>query len=254
MRCASADWAVVTGWQKLLLSLAVVLPIPMLAMSGLTVPLPAAVYRAATAFVESTQGFAGVLTERDAEPAAPAPLLSVPDARRQPVEPSSARLRQAARTSPVRARTSSVAPVPVTAERTSPAAARRPSRSPSAPTPAVAEPAHKGPPSGADAATAPANAGVKTAAPDSSTPAIPTAGPAREQPAPLVEVARVEPPVSPPPAPSPPPPAPPPPALEPVTKTLEPVTKVVEPVTKPVTDVLDPVTAPVLKTGRLLHP
>jgi hypothetical protein len=249
VRCGQADWAVVAGWQKLLLSLAVALPIPMLAMSGLAVPLPSAVYRAATAFVESTQGFAGVLTERDVEPLAPTPLRSAPVAGRQAGEPSSTQSRPATRTLPVRARTSGAAPV--AAGRTPTVAARRASRLRGGP-PAVAKPVGTAPTSAADAGTRPADAGVKTAAPTSPTPSTAT-----EQASRPVEVARVEPvtlPVSPPPAPSPPPPAPPPPALEPVTKTLEPVTKPLEPVTKPVTDALDPITEPVLKTGRLLSP
>jgi hypothetical protein len=62
---------VITAWQKLLLGLAVCLPIPVLALSGLAVPLPTAVYRAAAAFVESTENLAGVLAGRDAETVAP---------------------------------------------------------------------------------------------------------------------------------------------------------------------------------------
>lgn len=244
VRCGQADWAVVAGWQKLLLSLAVALPIPMLAMSGLAVPLPSAVYRAATAFVESTQGFAGVLTEREAEPLAPTPLRFVPVGGRQTVEPSTTG--RTTGTAPVRTRVRGAAPV--VTERTSAVAARRAGRS--GRSSSVAEPVRAVPTSGADAATRPADRGAKAAAPISPSPST-VAQPSRP------EVARIDPvttPVSPPPAPSPPPPAPPPPALEPVTKTLEPVTKPLEPVTKPVTDVLDPVTAPVLKTGSLLSP
>jgi hypothetical protein len=242
VRCGQADWAVVAGWQKLLLSLAVALPIPMLAMSGLAVPLPSAVYRAATAFVESTQGFAGVLTEREAEPAAPAPLRSAPVAGRKAGEASSTRP-PATRTLPVGARTSGAAQVAVGTTPT--VAARRASRLRGG-RPTVAN-VSTAPTSAADADTRPADPGVKTAAPSSPTPSTAT-----EQASRPVEVARVEPvtpPLSPPPAPSPPPPA-----LEPVTKTLEPVTKPLEPVTKPVTDALDPITEPVLKTGRLLSP
>jgi hypothetical protein len=255
VRCGPADWAVVTGWQKLLLGLAFFLPIPMLAMSGLALPLPAAVYRAATAFVESTQGFAGVLTEKRADSTAPAPVLFDPVADRQAVERPTPRLRGGTWTSVVRARARGAAPA--AAERTSTVVVRRPTRSPVA-RPAVVESARTGTTSAADAAAPRADAG-QTAAP-----AGPTPGTAAERPSRPVEVLRVEPvapPVSPPPAPSPPAPAPPPPALEPVTQTLEPVTKLVEPVTKPVepvtkpvTDVLDPITAPVFKTGRLLAP
>src|SRR5688572_27395400 len=97
-----ADWAIVTGWQKLLLGLALCLPIPALSISGLTLPLPTAVYRVAVAIVESTQELAGVLTgtdaDRGARPRAQAALLPS----QQRAQPSGSPRRTAARTTPVR--------------------------------------------------------------------------------------------------------------------------------------------------------
>jgi hypothetical protein len=46
-----------SGWQKLLLGAALCLPVPTFAVSGLAVPLPAAVYRAAAGIVGQTQAF-----------------------------------------------------------------------------------------------------------------------------------------------------------------------------------------------------
>jgi hypothetical protein len=51
-----------SGWQKLMLGAALCLPVPVFAMSGLTVPLPAAVYRAAVGIVEQTQAFTRAFT------------------------------------------------------------------------------------------------------------------------------------------------------------------------------------------------
>lgn len=51
-----------SGWQKLLLGAALCLPVPAFAMSGLTVPLPAAVYRAAVGIVEQTQALTQAFT------------------------------------------------------------------------------------------------------------------------------------------------------------------------------------------------
>lgn len=55
VRCSPVDWASVTAWQKLLLGLSVSLVVPLLALSGVALPVPAAVYRAAVALVEGAQ-------------------------------------------------------------------------------------------------------------------------------------------------------------------------------------------------------
>ena len=55
-RTDSADWHSLAGWKRLALMGAMVcLPVPMLAASGLAVPLPAIVYRAAAGVAEQTQ-------------------------------------------------------------------------------------------------------------------------------------------------------------------------------------------------------
>jgi hypothetical protein len=51
-----------SGWQKLVLGAALCLPVPTFAMSGLAVPLPAAIYRAAAGIVEQTQAFTQAFT------------------------------------------------------------------------------------------------------------------------------------------------------------------------------------------------
>jgi hypothetical protein len=51
-----------SGWQKLLLGAALCLPVPMFATSGLAVPLPTAVYRAAVGIVEQTRTFTQAFT------------------------------------------------------------------------------------------------------------------------------------------------------------------------------------------------
>jgi hypothetical protein len=75
-RTGSADWPSLRGWQRLLLtSLIVCLPVPMLAASGLAVPLPPVVYRVAVGLAERTQavavrlpGFEAVVAETTEPP------------------------------------------------------------------------------------------------------------------------------------------------------------------------------------------
>jgi hypothetical protein len=58
-RAGSADWPALPGWQRLFLTtLIVCLPVPMLAASGLAVPLPSVVYRVAVGLAERTQAVA----------------------------------------------------------------------------------------------------------------------------------------------------------------------------------------------------
>lgn len=58
-RNGSADWPSLPGWQRLFLTtLIVCLPVPMLAASGLAVPLPSVVYRVAVGVAERTQAVA----------------------------------------------------------------------------------------------------------------------------------------------------------------------------------------------------
>jgi hypothetical protein len=233
-----ADWAIVTGWQKLLLGLALCLPIPALSISGLTLPLPTAVYRVAVAIVESTQELAGVLTgtdaDRGARPRAQAALLPS----QQRAQPFGSPRRTAARTTPVRA-------------------SARPSQGADAPARVLVVSSGKRPsstrprPRGVRAQTVPATGA--TNAGDDMPITTPAAAPGPEvkndrspaDPTPRRgEVAPVEPaPIAPPPiAPGPqPPPAPDPRVLEPVNETLKPVIDLVEPVREPLTPVTDTV-------------
>jgi hypothetical protein len=75
-RNGSADWPALPGWQRLFLTtLIVCLPVPMLAASGLAVPLPSVVYRVAVGLAERTQavavgvpGFEAVVAETTETP------------------------------------------------------------------------------------------------------------------------------------------------------------------------------------------
>jgi hypothetical protein len=75
-RNGSADWPSLPGWQRLFLTtLIVCLPVPMLAASGLAVPLPSVVYRVAVGLAERTQavavgvpGFEAVVAETKETP------------------------------------------------------------------------------------------------------------------------------------------------------------------------------------------
>jgi hypothetical protein len=241
-----ADWAIVMGWQKLLLGLALCLPIPALSVSGLELQLPSAVYRVAVALVESTEGLAGAFNGRDE----PASVRSAGTAtvltRAQPAEPSRrapesvvhakrARTpRHVERVAPTRARY--VGATPVKRSRVAPPAAAQPARAPSAP-------ATETTPATVAAAPTP----TPSAAPE------PVQRPAETSP---IEPPAVKPPAST--SPPAPPPPPPPPAVTPTPGLLDPVTKPLEPVTKPlepVTDVLEPVTKPLGSvTGRLGTP
>jgi len=87
-----ADAGIVTLRQKLLLGLALCLPIPMLSLSGLALPLPSAVYRAAAALGEGAQELASVFTGARAEaevrtPGAPA-VTPRRQGRPQPASPA----------------------------------------------------------------------------------------------------------------------------------------------------------------------
>lgn len=243
-----ADWAIVTGWQKLLLGVALCLPIPALAASGLELPLPSAVYRVAVALVESTEGLAGALTGgREETSVASARTTTVPISE-QPAERSRGSRGVAVRAErgQTPSRVERVAPtrVPAKSSRVAPPVAAKPANAPSAP--AARTRAAETTPAPGTVAPAP------TPAP-SATPELRNERASTESPQRPAETSPIEPPVKPPlsaspPAP-PPPPSPPPVVtpLDPVTKPLEPVTKPLEPVTKPlepVTDVLEPVTKP----------
>jgi hypothetical protein len=67
-----------SGWQKLVLGAALCLPVPAFAMSGLTVPLPAAVYRAAVGIVEQTQALTQAFTPLGGGGVETAQLLAPP--------------------------------------------------------------------------------------------------------------------------------------------------------------------------------
>jgi hypothetical protein len=246
------------GRQKLALGLLVCLPVPLLAMSGLAVPLPSAVYRAAVAIVENTEGLARALTgtkqearvlavRRATSPLKPTPRR--PGSSREVVEGavahrSSVRVPPAAET-----RTRSFQPAPRKRSRASQPSHRKAVRTPSAPAPD--ERSEAAPPAAAPTATpappqAPAQEMTKARSPVEPTPR--PVDNAQTEPAPS------KPPVSPSPPP-PPAPTPEPGLLDPVTKPLEPVTKSLDPVTKPlepVTDTLEPITRPLEPvTGRL---
>jgi hypothetical protein len=257
-----ADWAIVTTWQKVFLGLALCLPIPALSASGLTLPLPSAVYRVAAAFVESTESLARAISGTHEEPR----ILSIREAP-GPVRQQSA---SAADTAPDASRSASRLRLPVRTQQVASAPTPRVGTAPSRRTRA-SQPASGGQ---ARATSSPITE-TKTGAPTTATAPAPTPEPVRErasaQPASAADVAPptnrapvTAPPPAPPPAPTPPavspPSAPPPALLEPVTKTLEPVTKPLQPVIQPlapVTDALQPVTKPVERlTGRLgiLHP
>jgi hypothetical protein len=233
-----ADWAIVTGWQKLLVGAALCLPIPALSISGLTLPLPTAVYRVAIAIVESTQELAGVLTRNDADRSARPRVQAALLPSQQRAQPSASRRRAAARTAPVRA--SARPPEPAG----SPARARTlvasSGKQPSSPRPR---------PRGVRAQTVPTTGA--TNAPADMPITTPASAPAPEvknersstDPTPRRgDVAPVESaPIAPPPiAPGPqPPPAPK--VLEPVRETLRPVIDLAEPVQEPLRPVTDTV-------------
>jgi hypothetical protein len=238
------------GRQKLALGLLICLPVPLLAMSGLAVPLPTAVYRAAVAIVQSTEGLARALTGTEQEtrvlsvrrttaPINPAPRPSGSSRRvveRAASHRSSVRVQPAAE---IRTRSFD------TARKRS--RAPHPSHSAAVRTPSAPVSVERSEPAPAAAAPATAQAPARS-------PVEPTQRPADVAP---TEPAPSKPPVnlSPPPPAPPPAPTPEPGLLEPVTKPLEPVTKSVDPVTKPlapVTDELQPITRPLEPvTGRL---
>jgi hypothetical protein len=246
-----AAWGMARGRQKLALGLLVCLPVPLLAMSGLAVPLPSAVYRAAVAIVQSTEGLARTLTATGQE-------TRILSARRTtgtaPI--ATTRSRSSGRVvERVASRRSSVR-VQSTAENRSRgldgaprnrSRASRRSVSPAVRTPSAPSSGQRSEtaPAAAQAAAAPAPAQAPAQAVTKESPPVePTPRP--------VAVAPIEPVSSKPPANSSPPAPPPPPVSEPtlvdpVTKPLEPVTKSLEPATEPlapVTDTLQPVTKP----------
>jgi hypothetical protein len=250
-----AALAATRGRQKLALGLLICLPVPLLAMSGLAVPLPTAVYRAAVAIVQSSEGLARALTGTEQEtrvlsvrrttaPINPAPRRSASSRRvveRAASHRSSVPVQPAAE---VRTRRFDAAPRkrPRASQPSQSAAVRTPSA------PASDERSKAAPPAApAAAAPAPAQAPARS-------PVEPTQRPADVAP---TEPTPSKPPVNPsPPHLSPPPaPTPEPGLLDPVTKPLEPVTKSLDPVTKslaPVTDTLQPITRPLEPvTGRL---
>jgi hypothetical protein len=238
-----ADWAIVTGWQKLLLGVALCLPIPALSVSGLALPLPSAVYRVAAAIVESTENLAGAFAGTDEA----TPVLSVRKTtapiRHEAGTPPRPGPRALAHTAPAR--------VSVRVQRAAPTRTRSPGSVPSrrsrAPQPAVAPVRTPSVPASEPRTEASAPTAASTAPPAFEASRVTKKQSASEQrPA---DTLPIQPPagtlhVSPPPA-----PAPEPGRLDPVTKAVEPVTKVLEPVTnivQPVTTPLEPV------TGRLV--
>jgi hypothetical protein len=251
-----AAWGLARGRQKLALGLAVCLPIPVLAMSGLAVPLPSAVYRVAVAIVQSTEGLARAFTGTEEE-------TRVLSTRRGSVaispqrQRSGASPRVVARVAPPRssARVQPAAPIRT---RSFGAAPRKRSRAPQRSHSTLRTPSVPASEPRTDAAT-PAAVAPAPAPPQAPTPQVtkerlstePTPRPADVAP---IELGPSKPPVNPPPAP-PPAPTPEPSLLDPVTKPLEPVTKSLDPVTKPlapVTDTLQPITTPLEPViGRL---
>jgi hypothetical protein len=245
-----AALAATRGRQKLALGLLICLPVPLLAMSGLAIPLPTAVYRAAAAIVQSTEGLARALTgtEQEADvlsarrttaPIRPAPRRSPSSGRvveRPSPHRSSGRVQRAAEI-----RTRSFDTSRRKSSRLSQPSRSRAARMPSAPAPEEHSEA-------ASRATPVAAVAAPVQAP---------AQEAKKEPSPVEPIQRpvlVVPsePVTPP---SPPPaPAPAPSLLDPVTKPLEPVTESLDPITKqaPVTETLEPITRPLEPvTGRL---
>jgi hypothetical protein len=248
VRCGPEDWAVVTPWQKLLLGLAVCLPIPVLALSGMAVPLPAVVYRAAAAFVERTEELAGVLARDESKQAVPVEFRLVPRRTRAVVESPVAERAAVIRVQSVRGVVGRSGSSVRTA--TPRAASLAPKRSSSPRTDLQAR--TKSEPKN-ESARPTAQPTVTTAGPSApaSAPEVRKERPVNDPVPESTNVAPVEPPrVAPP---SPPPPAPPPPPeprlLEPVTKPLEPVTETL----KPLIGKLEPVTAPTSGL-RLLGP
>jgi hypothetical protein len=240
-----ADWAIVTGWQKLLLGIALCLPIPALSVSGLALPLPSAVYRVAVAIVESTERLTGAFTSEDRDVRVLSIRKTTTPIRQEPAQPSrpgfrveaaAAPARSAVRTPPavrIRARSFDVAPERRT--RPSHPAADVPVRTPSAP---ATEPKN-----------APADPPAVAAAPRSAN----TPEPAKERVSTVrpMDTVAVEPPTSRPSvSPPSPPPAPTPGLLDPVTKPLESVSKPLEPVIQP----LEPVTKPLETVTKPLEP
>jgi hypothetical protein len=243
-----ADWAIVTGWQKLLLGAALCLPIPALSISGLTLPLPTAVYRVAIAIAESTQELAGVLTGTDADRGARPRAQAALSPSQQRAQPSGSPRRAAPQTAPLRA--SARRPEPAD----SPARARSlvasSGKQPPSPRPrsrsvrARAVPVTGATNAAADMPITPPASGPGPEVKNERSPTDPT--PRRG------EVAPVEPaPIAPPPiAPGPQPP----PALEPEPRVLEPVTETLRPVidlAEPVQEPLRPVTDTVDRLGVL---
>jgi hypothetical protein len=240
-----ADWTIVTAWQKLVLGVALCLPVPALAVSGLALPLPTAVYRVAIAIVEGTDGLTRAFTGEDQETRVLAARKETASPRRDsPRVVSNPRL--ASPTGPLRVgarrqarRVGAGAAVRLRSPRTT--SSGDTARTPSAP---VAE-------------TAPDTSARAEAAPATHTPAATTqptqsrASSTETRAEPILPPAEVAPDHTPVPkpaaSPSPPPPSPPasqPGLLDPVTKplsTVQPVTDALQPVTKP----LDPV----LKNG-----
>lgn len=235
----AADWAIVTGWQKLLLGFALCLPIPALSVSGLAVPLPSAVYRVAVAIVESTESLAGALTGADQEtrvlsvrrPTLIRPLSDLPSRSSPRLDRRRAPARVSVRVQPAVRRGFGTTPTKRTrATRPAADAVVRPASVPAEPQTEAGAPA-----AAAGSAAAPPIAGLP--------------GVTKEQRS--ADTVPIQPPTSGPPVTPPPEPG----LLEPVTKPLEPVTKPLEPVAKslvPVTEVVQPITTPLKPvTGRL---
>jgi hypothetical protein len=255
-----ADWAIVTGWQKLLLGIALCLPIPALSASGLALPLPSAVYSVAVAIVESTEGLAGAFTGGDRD----ARVLSVRQTaisiRQQPAQASRSASRVAVRTPvwpavrirpAVRTRTRSFdsAPARSRAPRSPQPSAEARARTPSAPVSEQRTEASTAP-VGSPATPSPAQASAPEAPKErlttdtTSRPAeIASSVPKVSPPPPTAPPAS---PPAPPPAPPPtPPPAPPAPALPKLELPLPPL-----PIVDPVVDQL-PVKLPELRLPGL---
>lgn len=223
-----------TGWQRLLLGVALCFPIPALSVSGLELPLPSAVYRVAVALVESTEGVAGVFTGADEETR----VLSI-RAKTVPIRQQTAQQsRPSVRTGPARAsvpvqraapsRTRGHGTTRTARSRASQPAAGEPARTPSVPAPEARTEAPTSP-----ARTPPAHAPADEVTKDHLS-TDPTPRPVDLTPVPKTSTEAPHPPPPPsPPPPHPSPPSPPPPPPPPPTQVEVPLPL---PVSEPVLD------------------
>jgi hypothetical protein len=120
-----------SGWQKLLLGAALCLPVPTFAVSGLAVPLPAAVYRAAAGIVEQTQAFTQAFAPFG-DSVETTQLLAPPsEERERSFAAASRRSSKSSRTAPAGRATGVAGAAQATARRALPARKHRQATSPS---------------------------------------------------------------------------------------------------------------------------